>query len=261
MQWALRFKLPQSVVSFLTKLPKERERAEREHHLNNMQLQTVLDISDQDVNKIPGGNDVYRLKQDRPPGEASVFAVNPADKLENMPGFQDQVFAKRRLLEEIHRIRKLTEESVLMPSDNFQKLDKALESEVEIPFLKEKIGAAFAYWLLSSANIAVLGYLLGLTDALLIYSADKKPEKPLDWILLYPGELAMSIGFLWLMSPSIVAWIATFSASWVFDDDPGGTIPIAALILIANLVVGGAIIWRALRIRKRLDLFTQGWIY
>jgi len=131
-------------------------------------------------------------------------------------------------------------------------LERKLGKEVEVPFIKQRLAAAKAAWILSFAVLAPIALLFVLLDSLWLESRDIPPTKEkegLDLVMLYRSGWAYLLGMLWLVAPVV---LTGFGMSLYANDENWNLYKIGQMAVA--LVTGGVLVYlcwiRVIKIRK-----------
>ena len=123
-------------------------------------------------------------------------------------------------------------------SSTLEDLVRAGTRQIEIPFVKERLDARAAYWVLGVVTSGPLILLISLSASMLAVaqSGSHKPEQresslPTlrvdDWLPLHPGILASILGILWLLAPGVLAVVGGIETS--------NDVPLAQRCLVSDV--------------------------
>lgn len=164
-----------------------------------------------------------------------------ADTLPKLPNF------------DLRELKQWIREAELPPTaTKIGDLEKNLSKEFEVPFIKQRLAAAKAAWILSFAVLAPIALLFVILDSLWLELRDIPPTKGkelLDLVMLYRSVWAYRLGMLWLAAPVV---LACFGISLVANSDNWNLGKIEQMAV--SIVTGGVLVclcWiRVTRIRE-----------
>lgn len=168
--------------------------------------------------------------------------VDPyADMLPKLPSF------------DLRELKQWIREAELPPNaTKIGDLERKLGKEVEVPFIKQRLAAAKAAWILSFAVLAPLALLFVLLDSLWLESRGIPPTKEkelLDLVMLYRSGWAYLLGMLWLAAPVVLTF---FGMSLYANNENWNLYKIEQMALA--IVIGSVLVYlcwiRVSKIRK-----------
>jgi hypothetical protein len=239
------------------------KRLHPEYDLEDVPLALVLNLEDKDL----------RLQQLPQPAPLSTPAPRPALKVETekerLARRDDALLAPDTFTEgqlpfadpyatklpsfDLRELKQWIREAELQPNaTRIGDLERKLGKEVEVPFIKQRVAAAKAAWILSFAVLAPIALLFVLLDSLWLESRDIPPTKEkevLDLVMLYRSGWAYFLGMLWLVAPVV---LTGFGMSLYANDENWNLYKIGQMAVA--LLTGGVLVYlcwiRVIKIRK-----------
>jgi hypothetical protein len=156
-------------------------------------------------------------------------------------------------LDTLSRLRDSIERADLsIDSATVRDLERSLARQIEIPFVRQRVDARIAFWILGLAATTILTFLYSLLDSIYLVlstgkGADNAPEI-LDWVLLHPSKVAAFLGVAWIFLPCVLTSIGLLPRIGVIVGAP--QLLGLFLLFIAMLAFGLLMLRRTLQIRS-----------
>lgn len=202
-----------------------------------MPLSKIIALTDQDVTDVhldSGGIAAAAAKVTGSENAAGTMIISGQTPAERYREIKDRFSrtAEGAIADGLARLNRLRDSihmaGLPINTATVYDLERSFVREVEIPFIKQRIEAHGAFWMLGAAAVAVLALIYIVLDYMWIVLSSRRfnqdETEVFDCVLLYPSRFAVILGTGWLVAPCALLALGLIgrfrvtsgSADWVF---------------------------------------------